>query len=335
MDDLRLLRDLGGELEHEPPLTLVRQRERLLRSRPRRRWTAWWTAGLVAAATAVAVAVPTVIIGGRNAAGPAAGGESVDVSGTRNVLVIGSDTRQGEGNAQYGPESARRNAGARSDTIIIVHMPADRAKATAVSVSRDTMVRIVSCGSRPARTDMVNAAYQDGGAACLRRTLEKLTGLTLHHTVEVDFAGFKDLVDAVGGVEVDLPEPVDDRASKLKLPAGKNVLGGEAALGYARLRRYGDGSDIARMKRQQQVVMALVKKSRGLAGDPGRLKSFLGEVSESVKTDLDLESMYELANQLSDTKLNFVAVPWVPYAEDNNRIQWKQPEAGRLFKALR
>ncbi|MET7332589.1 LCP family protein [Nonomuraea sp. NPDC005650] len=334
MDDLKLLRNLGEELGHEPPATLVRQRERMLRDRPRRRWSGWWTAGLVAVATAGAVAVPAVLVSGHNTAMPPAGSQSVDMSGTRNVLVIGSDTRQGDGNAKYGPMQAKQNVGKQSDTIMIVHVPADRGSATVVSVPRDSMVEIPRCGSSPSRVDLINSAYRTGGAGCLKRTLESLTGLRIQHSVEVDFTGFKGMVDALGGVEVILPRPVNDKASKLRLSAGKHVLNGEAALGYVRLRHYGDGSDVQRVQRQQSLVLAMLKKARSGLSSPERLKSFLGEVRKSVKTDLSLESMYELATELSGTKLDLTTVPWEPHPEDRNRLRWKQPEAGKLFKRL-
>ncbi|MER7500756.1 LCP family protein [Nonomuraea pusilla] len=334
MDDLDLLRDFGRELEHEPPATLARQRDRHLRGRQRRRWTGWWTAGLVAVATALAVAVPAVLVGGRAPAPPSAGGVgAVDVSGPLNVLLIGSDTRDGDGNARYGPRL--RGAGARSDSIVIVHLPADRGRATAVSVPRDSMVPIPRCGSSPARTDMINSAYDTGGASCLRTALEKLTGLRIAHTVEVDFTGFKSMVDALGGVEVTLPRAVDDRASKLRLPAGKSVLNGEAALGYARLRHYGDGSDVARIKRQAQLMRAMLDKVRTAAAEPQRLRAFLGEVRAAVRTDLDLEAMYQLAEGLRETSITFVTVPYAPHPQDRNRLRWKQPEADRLFDTLR
>ncbi|MEW1846446.1 LCP family protein [Nonomuraea angiospora] len=334
MDDLKLLRDLGEEIGHEPPATLVRQRDRLLRGRPRRRWAGWWTAGLVAVATAGAVAVPAVLVSGRPTAAPPAGSQAVDMSGTRNVLVIGSDIRQSDANSKHVPVQARQSTDKRSDTIMIVNLPADRGRATVVSVPRDSMVQIPRCGSSPAKFDLINSAYVTGGAGCLKRTLESLTGLRIQHSVEVDFAGFKGMVDALGGVEVTLPRAVDDKASKLRLPAGKQLLDGEKALGYVRLRRYGDGSDIQRMQRQQTVVLAMLKKARSGLSSPERLKPFLEEVRRSVKTDLNLDSMYELATELSGTKLDFATIPWAPYPKDMNRLQWKQPEAGKLFKRL-
>lgn len=337
MDDLKLLRDLGAELEHGPPPTLVRQRTRYLQDRPRRRWNAWWTAGLVAVATVCAVAVPTVLVSPRhlaNLAGPPAGGEAVDVSGAMNVLLIGSDTRKGEGNAKYGPRS--QDGGQRADTIIVVHMPADRSRATAVSVPRDSLVRAAPCTSGPARTVMINALYDEGGAACLKKTLEKLTGLPLHHTMAVDFAGFEDMVDALGGVTVKVPKPVNEPKAKLRLPAGEQVLDGEKALGYVRLRYYGDdGSDLSRIKRQRTVVMALLKKAQAAVAVPGKLQEFLGVMRGTVKTDLTVEEMYALAIQLAETKVSLTVVPTAEHPEDRNRLQWKQPEAGRLFASLK
>lgn len=337
MDDLRMLRDFGAELDHEPPATLVRQRERMLRARPRRRWTGWWAAGLVAVGTAVAVAVPTLLINGNTVAAPSAGMSGPDMSGTRNILVIGSDTRDGPGNAEYGPALARSpgKGGKRSDTILIMHVPADRGQVVGVSVPRDSIVEIPSCGSSPARKGMINSAYDSGGVSCLKKTLEKLTDLRIDHTVEVDFTGFKGMVDALGGVEVTLRTPVDDKASKLKLPAGKSMLNGEKALGYVRLRRYGDGSDVQRIKRQQILFLAMLKKARTVAGRPEVLREFLGAVRKSVRTDLSLESMAALAGGMSKTKVSFVTVPWTIYPEDPNRLVWKQPEAGRLFERLR
>ncbi|MEU8250921.1 LCP family protein [Nonomuraea sp. NPDC048916] len=343
MDDLRMLRDLGRELESRPPATMVRQRERMLRGGSRRRltrrwtgrWAGWWAAGLVAVTTAAVVAVPSVLVSVRHTAAPPAGARVADVSGARNVLVIGSDTLEGPGNAAYGPQAARRNAGKRADTIVLVHLSAGRKKATAVSIPRDSLVPIPRCSSAPATTAMINSAYDKGGAACLGATLEQLTGLTIDHSVEVDFAGFKGMVDALGGVEVTLPTAVNDKASKLDLPAGRSLVNGEQALGFVRLRRYGDGSDIQRIKRQQQLMLAMLEKVRSQVVEPAKLNAFLGEVGRSVKTDLDMESMYELARSLSKAEVSFLTVPWLPHPDDPHRIQWKQPEADRLFERLK
>ncbi|QYC38026.1 Putative transcriptional regulator YvhJ [Nonomuraea coxensis DSM 45129] len=338
MDDLKLLRDLGARLEHEPPVTLVRQRERLLRARATRRWWAtWWTAGLVAVATAAAVVVPTLLLArDRPVAVPPAAARNVDVSGAMNILLVGSDSVEGE-NAAYGPHRARQpdGGGRRSDSIIILHVPEDRGAVTAVSVPRDSMVRIQGCPGRPARTDMINSAYDQGGLPCLRQTLQKLTGLTFRHTVEVDYTGFKGVVDALGGVQLTLSRPVDDPRAKLRLPAGKVTLDGEAALGWMRSRATGDGSDTARIKRQAQLLRAMAKKAQSSVLDENRLKALLTEVRASVRTDLGLEEMAGLAGQLASARISMAVVPWQPSRTDPNRIEWRQPQARELFESLK
>ncbi|MCK2214634.1 LCP family protein [Actinomadura sp. ATCC 31491] len=336
MDDLRLLRDLGVELEHEPPATLLRQRERLLRARTRRWRASWWAAGLVAVATAAAVVVPTVLLAGRQTAVPPAGSQAVEVRGAVNILLIGSDSVQGA-NAEYGPHRARQadGGGQRADTIIVLHVPEDRRTVTAVSVPRDSLVAIPACAGRAARTDLINSAYDKGGLPCLRDTMRKLTGLSFEHTVEVDFTGFKGIVDALGGVQLTLSRPVDDPRAKLRLPAGKVTLNGEAALGWMRSRAAGDGSDIARIKRQAQLLRAMAKKVQGALGEEHRLKALLGEVREAVHTDLSVEEMAGLAGSLAEAKVTMAVVPWRPAATDPNRVEWQQPQARELFDTLK
>ncbi|NUR89357.1 MAG: LCP family protein [Nonomuraea sp.] len=327
MDDLKLLRDLGAELEHQPPATLAAQRNRLLSGRARRTRWSWLAMGLVGVATAATITVPVVLV---NAGGervpPSVGTRPVNVTGVQNVLVIGSDTREGA-NSAYG-----RPQGRRADTMLIVHIPADRGKATVVSLPRDSLVKIPKCGANPASVNMLNSAYSAGGVTCARATVEHLTGMRVDHYVELDFAGFKKMVDALGGVEVTLPRPVDDKAAKLKLPAGRSMLNGEQALGYVRLRRYGDGSDVQRIKRQQALMLSMLKRVKTR---PEALRGFLSATREAIRTDFDLESMYKLATQLQGSKVGFATVPWKPAPTDPNRIVWKQPEAQRLFDQLK
>jgi LCP family protein required for cell wall assembly len=334
MDDLRMLRDLGGQLEHEPPATLARQRHRLLHARPRRRRVTWLMAGLVAAATAVAVAVPTAVLHSRQTASVAARPE-LDVSRAMNVLLIGSDGRQGP-NAKYGPRMSRQpdGGGRRSDTMVLLHLPADRGPAKAVQIPRDSMVEIPPCGSQPARKDMINSAYNSGGIRCAVATVEKNTGLNIDHTVEVDFTGFKDMVDALGGIEVKLPKPVDDRKSKLKLPAGTSHLDGEQALGYVRLRDYGDGSDLQRIHRQQQLLAAIIRKARTKLTDPVGVRDFLAALSGSVTSDLDPGTMIDIVLTMEKSKMIMYTVPWRPSPQDPNRLVWR-PEAADLFRSLK
>lgn len=144
------------------------------------------------------------------------------VRAARNILPIGSDSRSGDGNRAYGRDPGT----ARSDTTILLHLAADRRSATAVSLPRDLMVEVPSCARRDGgRTRPVFAmsdhAFQGGGSACTIRTAEQLTGVRVGHHVVVDFSGFKDMVDAVDGVDVCLEEPISDKAARLRLPAGR------------------------------------------------------------------------------------------------------------------
>ncbi|MCC0097865.1 LCP family protein [Streptomyces flavotricini] len=267
------------------------------------------------------------------------------VGGSQNILLIGSDSRSGKENARYGRDRGTE----RSDTAILLHLPADRRSATAVSIPRDLMTQIPACltadGSRTAeRLAQFNWAYEWGGAACTIRTVEKLTGIRIDHHMVVDFTGFKKMVDAVGGVEVCLKQPMNDSEAKLKLRAGRQTLHGEQALGFVRARySLGNGSDTERMERQQQFLGSLVKKvqSTGVLLNPGRLYPLLDAATSSVTTDPGLASLrglYELVRSIRDIpaeQVKFLTVPRRPYVADPNRDELVQPEAARLFEQLR
>ncbi|MFJ7769231.1 LCP family protein [Streptomyces sp. NPDC097107] len=267
------------------------------------------------------------------------------VRGARNVLLIGSDSRSGDGNARYGRDTGTE----RSDTTILLHLAAGRDSATAVSLPRDLMVDVPDC-RRPdgARTEPVlaqfNYAYEVGGSACSIRTVEKLTGVRIDHHVVVDFQGFKELVDALDGVEVCLRKPVDDKDAKLRLPAGRVTLDGEQALGYVRARKsLGDGSDTDRMDRQQRFLGALVNKaqSNGVLLNPMKLYPVLDAATSSLMTDPDLASLrglYDLVRGLRGIpteRVQFLTVPRESYAGDANRDQLVEPDAEKLFTRLR
>ncbi|MFH9730684.1 LCP family protein [Streptomyces sp. NPDC017260] len=267
------------------------------------------------------------------------------VRDARNVLLIGSDSRSGDGNARYGRDSGTE----RSDTTILLHLAADRDSATAVSLPRDLMVAVPDCrrpdGSRaePVFTQF-NSAFATGGSACTVRTVEKLTGIRIDHHVVVDFQGFEEMVDALDGVEVCLRKPVDDKDAKLKLPAGRVTLDGEQALGYVRARKsLGDGSDTDRMDRQQRFLGALVNKvqSNDVLLNPVKLYPVLDAATSSLTTDPDLASLrglYDLVRGLRGIpteRVRFLTVPRESYAGDANRDQLVEPDAEKLFTRLR
>ncbi|MGP3955483.1 LCP family protein [Nonomuraea sp. 3N208] len=272
-------------------------------------------------------------------------------TGALNVLLVGSDTRAGDGNAKYGQQLARTAdaGGKRTDTIILMHISPNRDKAQLISFPRDSMVQIPRCKNEttkqemPPRRDMINSAYNAGGIACTMSTIETLTGIRINHFVEVDFSGFKKIVDALGGIEICLKSGVNDKASKLVLPPGKSLLNGEKALGYVRLRKYGDGSDIQRIKRQQIFISKVIAKatSNDLLTDPGQLREFVAAAGSSVTMDPELandtERLIEIAlsaKQLTAGGVKLTTVPWGPDPADENRVVWTA-DAAKLFTAVR
>jgi LCP family protein required for cell wall assembly len=210
------------------------------------------------------------------------------------------------------------------------------------------MVQLPQCTSHsgstiPAHLGMINESFNNGGAGCTWRTIESLTKIRIDHFAKVDFSGFKRVVDALGGVEICLPQRVDDKDSKLHLSAGRPIVKGDQALAYVRNRHgLGDGSDLGRIKRQQKFLGAVVKKatSNGTLTSPSKLYSFLDAATKSVTTDKDftVDEMKKVAGSvqgMSAGKVQFITVPWEAYAPDPNRIQWRQPDADNLFAAVR
>ncbi|WNI24439.1 LCP family protein [Streptomyces sp. ITFR-16] len=267
------------------------------------------------------------------------------VHDAENILLIGSDSRAGD-NRKYGRDDGGSQ---RSDTTILLHLAADRKSATAMSIPRDLMANIPAC-HKPDKTlskpqfAQFNWAFEFGGTACTIRTVEKMTGIRIDHHMVVDFNGFKDMVNAVKGVEICLKEPIDDSAAHLKLPAGRQKLNGEQALGYVRARKsIGNGSDTERMDRQQQFLGALVNKvqSNGVLLNPTRLYPVLDAATKALTTDPGLDSLkdlYDLVRGMRNVptdKVQFLTVPRQSYHLDINRDELVQPAADKLFKRLR
>ncbi|WP_320781662.1 LCP family protein [Streptomyces sp. CRN 30] len=267
------------------------------------------------------------------------------VRGAQNILLIGSDSRSGKDNSRYGRDPGTE----RSDTAMLLHLSAGRNSATGVSLPRDLMVDVPGCrrpdGSRsePAFAQF-NYAFEVGGSACSIRTVEKLTRIRVDHHVVVDFHGFKEMVDAVDGVEVCLSRPVDDKDARLRLPAGRVSLSGEQALGYVRARKsLGDGSDTDRMERQQRFLGALVNKvqSNRVLLNPVKLYPVLNAATSSLTTDPDLANLhglYQLVRGLRDIpteRVQFLTVPRESWPQNANRDQLTEPAAQKLFTRLR
>ncbi len=260
-----------------------------------------------------------------------------------NVLAIGSDSREGA-NSVVGGESP-----GLADTTLVLHLAADDSWAAAVSIPRDSMVLMPACVGPdgvvvPGGLRQFNAAYPLGGPICVQRTVESLTGLRIDHVVVVDFVGFKDMVDAVGGVTVYIPESISDPHSEIFFDPGCQTLDGDEALGYVRVRHgVGDGSDTGRIARQQAFLSSLIQKvtSSGVLFSPLELYRFLDAVTSSVTTDPGLGSIRAMASlalrvrEIGLDRIEFTTVPWEPYPPNPNRIQWAQPEADEMWELLR
>src|SRR3569833_441036 len=180
-----------------------------------------------------------------------------------NILLLGSDSRDGDNKAYWSPDIS----GDRSDTTILLHLSPNRDRAVAVSFPRDSMVQVPQCEKKngqkvPAFFGMINAAFAYAGASCTWKTIESTTDIHIDHYVKIDFTGFKRVVDALGGEENCVPHAVYDPRADLNLRAGRQVVKGNAALGYVRTRYgLGDGSDQERIQRQQKFMASVVNKA--------------------------------------------------------------------------
>ncbi|MFE0171318.1 LCP family protein [Streptomyces sp. NPDC059002] len=273
--------------------------------------------------------------------------------GSKNILVVGSDSRDGA-NAKYGKNLTTM----QSDTLMVVHIPADREWATVVSFPRDSWVQIPACEKGDGSTSAahhfkINEAFSIGGstgevagaAACTIKTVEARTGLRIDHFMSVDFQGFKGMVNALDGIEVCPEQPIHDKKAHLDMEAGCQTVDDEKALGYVRTRySVGDGSDIGRIGRQQEFMEALAEKAQSKLTSPKSLYGFLQSATKSLTTDKSLagiKPLYGLASELKgipEDRLTFLTVPNYPrqadVPTDKANVMWQFPQAADLFTSL-
>ena len=238
---------------------------------------------LVGVALVVAV-VASVFVGGL-ARSFDAGRETITnpfPSGTRptptsgeNVLLIGSDSR-----AQGNPDGGPSTSGGRSDTLMLAHVPADRQHVYLMSIMRDSWVEVPGHG----RAKM-NAAYAWGGVPLTVRTVEQLLDVRVDHVAEIDFTGFEDMTDALGGVTVSSPQAFS--TTHHDFVAGTNRLDGADALAFVRERHAFADADHTRVRNQQAFMRGVVDGllSRGTVTNPGRIQDFVAATSEHLSVD--------------------------------------------------
>jgi LCP family protein required for cell wall assembly len=323
-----------------------------------------WTGGIVAVIVVIATLGTYLVYRHLNA-----NLHQVDISGVlgsqpvdlhpqaENILVLGSDTRAGQ-SRRYG-NSAVLNTD-HSDTLMIVHIAADRKWADIMSIPRDSWVSIPACEMgngqmSSATTFKINEAFTLGnlygnktdlGVACTVRTVERDTGIRIDHFVAVNFSGFRGMVSAVGGVPECNTTPINDPLSGLHLTAGHHVLDGRQALAYVRARyTLGNGSDLERIGRQQAFMSSLVDRVKSKLLNPVAIYHFLDAATRSLTIDSALggiKGLYDLAASLKNlppNQVTFFTLPTYPrsYVDptDTANVMWTQPEDSLIFQAFR
>ena len=273
-----------------------------------------------------------------------ASSSSADLDGPLNILVVGSDTRdgQGEGFGEVDSELA--------DVIMLLHISKDRKDAVVVSFPRDLLVSIPECPnpeggnfSAMAR-QQINSSIGYGGVACTHLTVEEFTGLDIPFVAMIDFKGVIEMSNAVGGVEVVIDKPISDDWSGFYIDAGTHSLQGAQALGFLRTRHgVGDGSDLARISNQQLFLTSLFDKIRqdGTLNNPLRLYSLSSAAARNMKLSesmTDLATMVTLAGAMRDvdsSRLVFTQVPTrVLSGAEEGRLESLSEEAKALFELI-
>jgi LCP family protein required for cell wall assembly len=270
------------------------------------------------------------------------------MDGPLNMLLVGSDSRQGAGNSAFGD-----TGGVLADVIILMHVSADRKNAVALSFPRDTLVPWPACPSTTGgpgyyaqSLGQINATIGNGGPGCTLLTVELLTGLDIPYLAMVDFNGVIELSNAVGGVEVCVAEDIEDEYTNTYLKKGMHTLQGVQALQFLRTRHgVGDGSDLGRISNQQVYLTSLVRKlkSKDILNNPVALYSLAQAAARNMtlsKTLSNPAALMGVANALKDipmkniTFLQLPSVSGLP-APNQGRVMPDYEKAQVLFDLMK
>ncbi len=256
--------------------------------------------------------------------------------GAQNILILGSDSRDPDNGAKAGEW--------RTDTIILLHLTADHKKALLVSIPRDTYVFIPKSPVNPDLGNTkakINAAFAWGGLPLAIETVEGFTGVHIDHVMLIDFGGFQQVTDALGGVDMNIETTITSIHAPFRtFKAGMNHLNGAEALDYIRQRYQFPDGDISRERHQQQFLKALMDKatSTGTLTSPTKLNGFLQAVTKSVTVDKDLH-LADLAYQfhnLHSSDLTFMTSPYsgFPVINGESVVQPDHDKASALYDAI-
>ncbi|MBW5484381.1 LytR family transcriptional regulator [Streptomyces bambusae] len=273
-----------------------------------------------------------------------------------NILLIGSDARDGEENKALGGAKDSFDGPPLADVQMLLHLSADRSNMSVISMPRDTLLKMPKCTEPNGKVHQAskglvqtNESLQRGGPGCTVATWQELTGIPIQHFMMIDFKGVVSMADAIGGVPVCVDKNVnsrtrDGKGSGLKLPAGTSTIQGEQALQWLRT-RYGfeDGTDIARTHAQHMYMNALAREFRKNAklSNPVKLNSLAQAAIEAMVVDNGLnkiDKLYDLSMELKKVptgRITMTTMPWIWSPQDSNRVEPKPGEAEELFRMVR
>ena len=250
-------------------------------------------------------------------------------------LLVGSDSREDLTDEQKTELATGDADGKRTDTIMLLHIPDGSNAPTLVSLPRDTLVDIPEHGQQK-----LNAAFAYGGGQLLTQTVESKTGLRIDRYAEIGFGGFAGVVDAIGGVDICIDEPMNDPKAGLNLEAGCQTLNGAQALGYVRTRASAN-ADLDRIERQRKFLSALLSK----ASSPGTIINPVRSIPLALKATGTLlvddgAHLWHLARMglamgnadLVTTTVPIASTPTIP--DVGSVVKWDDDAAAQFFAAL-
>ncbi|MFJ2914580.1 LCP family protein [Streptomyces sp. NPDC087228] len=269
-----------------------------------------------------------------------------------NLLLVGTDGRDRitqEEKEKYRLGGAPCNC---TDTVMLVHLSADKERASVVSLPRDSYAEVPEHKDRntgethSAHAVKLNAAYAEGGPGLTVRTVEHMTGVKIDHYLEVDFTSFMKTVDTLGGVQICTARPLKDSYTGLDLAAGPHDLDGGQALQYVRSRHIDGAADLGRMQRQQKFLASLIKQMTrsGVLLNPVKFQDVASTMLGSVRADkgFGTEQMLELGQAMrgfSPASSEFASVPLgnvaYPVKGIGSTVKWDEKKSKKLFQALR
>ena len=284
--------------------------------------------------------------------------------GDENFLIVGMDTRAGA-NSQVGAGDTDDAGGARSDTVMLVNIPANRKRVVAVSFPRDLAITPVRCEAWNPDTgaygplyddkthswgpDMVytetklNSAFAFGGPKCLVKVIQKLSGLSVNRFMAIDFVGFSKMVDALGGVEVCSTTPLQDyELGTILGHSGRQIVSGTTALNYVRARQVTteDNGDYGRIKRQQMFLSSLLRSliSKNTFLSLGKLNNVVNmfinnSYVDNVQTK-DLVDLGQSVQGLTAGHITFVTVPTTGFTDEDGNEPPRTADVRALFDAV-